>query len=477
MRAVEKKIDNTFYTMCEKITTLRKFAHIIRDKEVCPAIPTIAVVYNEDKTIKLIYNPTFIKNSSTDELRFLISHELTHILLQHLQRYNEHVKHQTYRTCSLWNIVADAYVNEFLLTKHFVPDSLIESGVFFRDLGKMGITREEFDNGTCESTYDKLEELNEDEEEQQDSQSQSSNENDNSNDENNADNSGGDNGNNGNSGESQNSNENGSNSGENNTGNNNGDNNNDSNSDEENSSAEETDNSKSDGEAKPKPIDPRKNALSKQIAKAIETDRYFREMENAQYAEICEEVYADELPSGKRELDLIEGVTVDWNDKLRNFIDGVGTMSTRVRSSKRVNKRYHESRPHSKGMYKSSVNNIITSIDVSGSMDAKRINIAVSAIDSLSKLNSVEFEYCFFADNSTEPKTFTDMQTFMEDLKNAGSGGTVWEAATKYFTDDYNGAVLISDMCFFGIGDINEQVEELPIEVQLVNVEEIELPA
>lgn len=453
---VATKIDKAFYSMCETISPLRKYAHLIRDKEVAPI--STACVMDKNGRVVFGYSPKFVEDLSEFDLKFVLAHEFTHVLLRHLPRYADHVakEKQTYRSCSLWNTVADAYINEFLLTRHFISDNMLESAVFFRDLAKMGITRDEFDNGTCESVYDKLEELDEQDEQDNSQDNSQNNSENNESDSQDSSNSGNSNGNS----EVDDSSSNSENEGD------------------DNSSNFETDEEPNDNA----PINPYKQALDKQLDKAEEEQTYAHEYENVSENNACRNAecgdgYVSEtghIDHVEREFEAIKNATVNWEDKLRHFIDATGNLPTRVKSSKRVNKRYHDIHPHSKGMYKSSVKNLVVSIDVSGSMDAHRISLAVNAINELSTISGLEFDYYFFADTHSEVKHFTDMKAFQQDLQDIWSGGTSFVAATKYFTDNYEGAILISDMQF-GYGyNVYKEVKHMPIKVQPINVDEIE---
>lgn len=410
------RIDQVFGEICRSIRPLRKFIDLIRDRREMNEIPTAAIMVDKNRTNSsdnyfLAYNKKFIETCDDQKLKFVLAHELSHVLLRHLQRYNTHIGESSQQKMVLFNIIADAYINEFLLTKHLVPDSVISEGVFFPKLAKMGVSRDDFESKNCEEIFDMLWD---DELEEENSIFIISN----GNNENNSSN---------------------------------------------NSSSQSSSNGSSVEEAN---ISEVKN----QIDDAIKRDVYKIEIENRNY------IYDSEEIGERREFELFN-LELDWEDKVTDMINEIGFLPPRIRSNKRVNKRYRDVYPHSKGYYKSGVKNIVVAIDTSGSMNPEKINKVVNLVNNLSNTNSVEFNYYFFTHETYELHTFTNFEIFKNNLCGVPSGGTEWNAAIEYITEETDGAIIISDMKFagFSLQDVKDEVEQLPVQTILINVDEVRL--
>ena len=75
-------------------------------------IPTCAVALNDKMQLSFLYNPEFINSLPTPQVKFIIIHEIYHILYQHLMRINGRDKYVS-------NIAQDWIIN-FNIIKDFV---------------------------------------------------------------------------------------------------------------------------------------------------------------------------------------------------------------------------------------------------------------------------------------------------------------------------------------------------------------------
>ena len=86
------------------------------------------------------YNSDFILTLNATDLRFVLCHELMHVILNHLARFPEEALNDT-NMANLWNCAVDLVVNDLLLYKeqmaftkskdhYFMPD--IEGNIIFK---------------------------------------------------------------------------------------------------------------------------------------------------------------------------------------------------------------------------------------------------------------------------------------------------------------------------------------------------------
>lgn len=108
---------------------------------------TIAV----DNLGNLYYNPKWIENLSENELRGVLTHEVLHLILQHLNRCEN--KEQ-----EIFNVAGDLVINNILLNNHFeLPKGLVpyNNEFEFSDI-KPPFTITDLDKKTAEMVYYEL---------------------------------------------------------------------------------------------------------------------------------------------------------------------------------------------------------------------------------------------------------------------------------------------------------------------------------
>jgi predicted metal-dependent peptidase len=87
-------------------------------------IPTACV----DKHGQIMYNPDFVAKLSVEELKFLLGHEVMHVVYAHLSRLQK-------RDPKVWNIACDATINELLVQENVGRP--IEGAVRYKDAQNM----------------------------------------------------------------------------------------------------------------------------------------------------------------------------------------------------------------------------------------------------------------------------------------------------------------------------------------------------
>ena len=81
----------------------------------------------------MYYNPKFVVDLVDDDLRFVMCHEVLHVILRHCYRTPEEFKKHDFAKREIWNYAIDAVVNDILMTKEGMKPT--------KDLG--GIIRNE----------------------------------------------------------------------------------------------------------------------------------------------------------------------------------------------------------------------------------------------------------------------------------------------------------------------------------------------
>lgn len=81
-------------------------------------IPTACV----DKYARITFNPKFMLSLRSEQLQFVMAHEVMHLVLDHLNRFKS-------RNMALWNIATDAHINEFLDEQFNDPMCYIADGI------------------------------------------------------------------------------------------------------------------------------------------------------------------------------------------------------------------------------------------------------------------------------------------------------------------------------------------------------------
>ena len=71
-----------------------------------------------DRSLRLLYDPDYIKHSTPTEIRSCILHELCHIFMRHHARLHQIIDNPTQVDYHAWNVAADLSVN-YLLSKEF----------------------------------------------------------------------------------------------------------------------------------------------------------------------------------------------------------------------------------------------------------------------------------------------------------------------------------------------------------------------
>src|SRR3990167_10469517 len=98
------------------------------------AVPTFATDYK-----KIYYNPEFVERCSREDKRFILCHELSHVVFLHGIRRGD-------REIERWNLATDFAINAILKKEfNFVP--------------KGGLYNEKFENMTAEKIYNLLPEM------------------------------------------------------------------------------------------------------------------------------------------------------------------------------------------------------------------------------------------------------------------------------------------------------------------------------
>lgn len=97
-------------------------------------VPTMAV----DQGLRLYYSKEFVLDNSAAEMATVLLHECLHVLLEHPRRFN--ALQEPRERHEIWNIVADAGINEVLAAESMPFPA--RSGVRVSDLEHLGVTKE-----------------------------------------------------------------------------------------------------------------------------------------------------------------------------------------------------------------------------------------------------------------------------------------------------------------------------------------------
>lgn len=126
--------------MVEKLrfmSTNRFFASILlhfKLKET-NAIETMAV----DAYGNMYYNPKFVVGLIDDDLRFVMCHEVLHVILRHCYRTPEEFKKYDFAKREIWNYAIDAVVNDILMTKEGMKPTKALGGIIRNEQGILRI--------------------------------------------------------------------------------------------------------------------------------------------------------------------------------------------------------------------------------------------------------------------------------------------------------------------------------------------------
>lgn len=371
-----------------------------------------------------VFNPLFTKELTDKELNFLIMHECYHVLLRHSKRFDKLVDKygETEKSYfSLFNIAADAYINESLAKNKNL--SVIDDCITFYQVKDMLedslYDMATFNEENTEDLYKRLKKA----EEQRIKQG------------NGADSSQGNEGSEGSTGAGSNAND----GSESSTGNN---------SSEEgfsggamsgdimsDSKINETYGRKTDkGE---------KESIESVIYDTLRGNYDFNGKKGSLIAS------NDNLVIGK----ITECSNANIKDILEKFVYTVSGRNEVHRTWKRPDKRYRRYYPHTKGKLKDCAKDIVFSIDVSGSMSRDKITKVVSVLESLGEKFSVGTKYFFFSNYCSEIYSYTNKKEFIKNMQKAYGGGTSLKAAVRNGEVNQltNGIVILSDMAFCDI--------------------------
>lgn len=406
---MKKRLIKSFNELSKRDASIRRQAVLFSNAKEDKACPTIGVGFEKEKFF-LVYNKEFLNTVCEKDLCFLIMHETLHVVLEHHARYKQHVKQQNNQSMVLWNIVADAYINQHLIEKGYGTRNLIKDCWTPRQVIDMDseLTLSQFNNSNVEDIFDILWK----EKEKQDEKAFSI--------------------------------------------------------ERELSSKQQEklniQNSSSISE-KEQDISSSSGSISRQLSQ--EKKKYKQEIS------IYEKVPTEKtIVNPAKEYELIQGLSIDWRTLLKKLVSSTGKLE-RKKSYRRPNKRYRDIYPISQGKIKEGVKDIIVSIDISASMNQKKINKALTALDELSTIYSVDFDYFFFSSESGEIYSYQGFESLRENLKKYEQKSTDWYAATNpELINNYESLIVLSDMGF----DQNvtkEMINKIKPKHLLLNVEQI----
>lgn len=392
----EQRIQNALDRIAQTRPNLAFTVLNLKFKET-KSIPTLAVDFHGHG----LFNGDFVADLSSEELNFVLLHELSHVTLKHIKRFLalENISYRDFLTSKerdlrkkfrIYNIAADTIINENITATS--PDCQAPDACYDRETIKdeFGITftDEQFGQLTTEQLFEMLENAEETT-----------------------------------GGESSSS--------------------------DDNQTIDNEQQQQGDG---------RKKDLE-EIAKEFNTDQSNDEDKDSNNTDDTRDNNIEKfgnLPlSDSNELGkvLTPKATVINAEKLakeiRNSASSIATQGTRKYSYRRPNRRYRKIYPYSKGDIKTSPKDIVLSIDVSGSIEDDDVNAIVSLVNELAKHYNLSFYYGFFNTTTTELERYTTQDKFVSDMENVKGGGTSWCAAKdEKITAGCHTLIIVSDMNF-----------------------------
>lgn len=473
---------------------------ILKNLEFKPSahVPTMGVAANGWG----VYNEDFVNQLSDSELKFVLLHEASHILLKHPQRSAKYsgidpkdlgktkdisdIDPEAMRKFEFMNIAEDAIINDNLT--HTTPFTMVEGGVTMSKVSTMCRNKkiEELRKLSAEEICDLL--LANPENQKQGNGGNSNNNSSNSN---------------GNSSNSQNNSQSGQNSqqqqdssgsGDNQDNNENNGNSNSDNSQGQGEQQQQQQGSGSGSNGSQEQSDSDSNEQNSNGSSGNNNDSYAAKEQKLQQAikkaykhrnpntnmpNAVEEAIARatndsgsradfELPSPpgtghSNEHRVLEDAykrnNINWKKVLYALTQKMSGKNERSRSWRRPSRKYRDIYPISQGQARNKKKSLVFSIDISGSMDAEKTSRAMDTVESYAKHNDLNFKYYFFDTRYSAIYTFKNIEDFKYNLANAGSGGTDYNAALRIGDPSFHpdGLVVISDMEF---GDIDTKLIE-----------------
>lgn len=95
----------------------------------------------------MYYNPKFVVDLVDDDLRFVMCHEVLHVILRHCYRTPEEFKKYDFAKREIWNYAIDAVVNDILITKEGMKPTKDLGGIIRNE---QGILRLKIGNKTAD---------------------------------------------------------------------------------------------------------------------------------------------------------------------------------------------------------------------------------------------------------------------------------------------------------------------------------------
>ena len=95
----------------------------------------------------MYYNPKFVVDLVDDDLRFVMCHEVLHVILRHCYRTPEEFKKHDFAKREIWNYAIDAVVNDILMTKEGMKPTKDLGGII---RNAQGILRLKIGNKTAD---------------------------------------------------------------------------------------------------------------------------------------------------------------------------------------------------------------------------------------------------------------------------------------------------------------------------------------
>lgn len=385
----KKRIDNTIDKLA---ITYCSISPILYNMQFIPtnSIPTLAV----DENGRGIFNPDFVEGLDFYELKFVLIHEASHVILKHIQRFKneEAIDELPYymdddlaNRFHIFNIAADAYINDNLSrSKEF---KALNGLIYFKQIeDQLGIKYEEFSKSCTEEIYRMLLEKQEEQKK--------------------------------------------------NPSNPNGDSNSDENSQDSSNNG---------------------SPLYGDISNRSKIDKEYREQNSSDFKESKRKEskvrdLVDKIVGNGDELQQLEQIfsnaNVNWEQILDKFIYNISGRGVEHKTWHRPNRYYKDVYPMSKGKLKNKSKDVLVSIDISGSMDAEKIAKVISIIEKMNKKYSVGLRYSLFNTTFTGSKELVSVDSLKKEIyKNCG-GGTKINAALLGGQINEAGIIIISDMEF-----------------------------
>lgn len=409
----KKRIDNTIDKLA---ITYCSISPILCNMQFIPtnSIPTLAV----DENGRGIFNPDFVEGLDFYELKFVLMHEASHVILKHIQRFKneEAIDELPYymdddlaNRFHIFNIAADAYINDNLSrSKEF---KALNGLIYFKQIeDQLGIKYEKFSKSCTEEIYRMLLEKQEEQKK--------------------------------------------------NPSNPNGDSNSD-----ENSQDSSNNGSQLYGDIS------NRSKIDKEYRKQNSSDFKESKRKTSKVRDLVDKIVGngDELQQLEQ---LFSNANVNWEQILDKFIYNISGRGVEHKTWHRPNRYYKDVYPMSKGKLKNKSKDVLVSIDISGSMDAEKIAKVISIIEKMNKKYSVGLRYSLFNTTFTGSKELVSVDNLKKEIyKNCG-GGTRINAALLDGHINEAGIIIISDM-EFGVEEsgIKDKIEGTNKEYFLIGID------